>query len=84
MEISSSTLRGVVHGNVIELSQPPGLPDGQEVNVVVMPITALKPLEPGEGIRRSFGGWAEDAEELDKYLEWNRQQRKIERRPIEP
>ena len=29
------------------------------------------------GLRRSFGGWAEDAEELDKYLEWNRQQRKM-------
>ena len=35
------------------------------------------------GLRRSFGGWAEDAEELDKYLEWNRQQRKIGCRPIE-
>src|SRR5438477_6232954 len=26
------------------------------------------------GLRRSFGGWEEDAEELDKYLEWTRQQ----------
>ena len=25
-----------------------------------------------EGLRRSFGGWAEDAEELDEYLEWTR------------
>ena len=25
------------------------------------------------GLRRSFGAWAEDAEELDKYLERNRQ-----------
>jgi uncharacterized protein (DUF433 family) len=32
------------------------------------------------GLRRSFGGWAEDAEDLDKYLEWTRQQRKIRRR----
>lgn len=32
-----------------------------------------------QGLRRSFGGWAEGAEELDKYLEWNRQQRKVER-----
>jgi hypothetical protein len=36
-----------------------------------------------EGLRRSFGGWAEDAEELDKYLEWTRQQRKLRRREIE-
>ena len=35
------------------------------------------------GLRRSFGVWAEDADELDKYLEWNRQQRKISRREID-
>ncbi len=35
------------------------------------------------GLRRSCGGWAEDAEELDKYLEWTRQHRKIRRREIE-
>ena len=35
------------------------------------------------GLRRSFGAWAEDADELDKYLEWNRQQRKLSRREIE-
>jgi uncharacterized protein (DUF433 family) len=32
--------------------------------------------------RRSFGAWAEDGEELDTFLEWNRQQRKINRRAI--
>jgi uncharacterized protein (DUF433 family) len=35
------------------------------------------------GLRRSIGAWAEDAEELDKYLEWTRQQRKIKRQEIE-
>jgi uncharacterized protein (DUF433 family) len=35
------------------------------------------------GLRQSFGGWAEDAEELDKYLEWTRQQRKVQRREVE-
>jgi len=35
------------------------------------------------GLRESFGGWAEDAEELDKYLEWNRQQRELSRPEIE-
>jgi uncharacterized protein (DUF433 family) len=34
------------------------------------------------GIRRSFGGWAEDAEELDEFLEWNRQRRKLSRREV--
>jgi hypothetical protein len=36
------------------------------------------------GLRTFFGGWAEDAEELDKYLEWNRQQRELSREEIEP
>ena len=34
------------------------------------------------GLRRSCGAWAEDGEELDKYLEWSRQHRKISRREI--
>ena len=33
-----------------------------------------------EGMRRSFGGWSEDADELDEYLDWTRQQRKVRRR----
>jgi hypothetical protein len=41
-------------------------------------------LPPGEGIRRSAGAWAEDAEELDQYLEWVRQQRKVGRPELEP
>jgi uncharacterized protein (DUF433 family) len=36
-----------------------------------------------EGMRRSFGGWAEDAKELDEYLDWTRQQRKLRRREID-
>ena len=35
------------------------------------------------GLRQSCGAWAEDAEELDEYLEWTRQQRKIGQRGIE-
>jgi uncharacterized protein (DUF433 family) len=37
------------------------------------------PLE----MRRCFGAWANDAEELDDYLEWNRQRRKVGRRSVE-
>jgi hypothetical protein len=36
-----------------------------------------------EGLRQSFGGWVEDAEELDKYLDWTRQQRKVRRPELE-
>ncbi len=41
----------------------------------------VKDLPPGEGLRRAFGAWAEDAEEVDRFLEWTRAQRKLERRP---
>jgi hypothetical protein len=36
------------------------------------------------GLRWSFGAWAEDAEELDRFLAWNRQRREVKRREIEP
>jgi hypothetical protein len=86
--ISNSTvLRGVVHGKTIELNDETGLPDGQQVKITVQPVSGTEGLigrlPPGEGIRRSAGAWADDAEELDQYLEWNRQQRKISRPPIE-
>jgi uncharacterized protein (DUF433 family) len=34
-------------------------------------------------IRHTAGAWAEDADELDEYLEWARQQRKVGRREID-
>jgi hypothetical protein len=76
-------LNGVIHGKTIELEHEPGLPDGQAVTVMIRPVTIQKTLPPGEGLRRAFGAWAEDAEELDKYLECNRQQRKLYRPEIE-
>ena len=36
-----------------------------------------------DGLRQSFGGWVGDSEELDKYLDWTRQQRKVRRPEIE-
>lgn len=78
----SIVFKGVVHGRTIELDHEPGLPDGQTVTVTLQP-TSDRKLPPGEGLRRAFGGWAEDAEELDKYLEWNRQQRKNDRPEID-
>jgi hypothetical protein len=74
-------MRGVIRGKTIELEQAPGLPDGQPVGVTVEPLAATdpEPLPPGEGLRRAFGAWSEDAEELAVFLEWNRQQRKLGR-----
>jgi hypothetical protein len=83
--VSSATVfNGVVRGKTIELDHELGLPDGQQVMVTVQPSAVSTKLPPGEGIRRSAGAWAEDADELDKYLEWNRQQRKHGRRELEP
>ena len=78
-----TVLKGIIHGKTIQLDNEPGLPDGQPVRVV------LQPLEPpatllvsGEGIRLSAGAWADDAEELDRYIEWNRRQRHLGRREV--
>ncbi len=82
--IHPTVLRGVVNGNVIELEHELGLPEGQPVTVTVQPIAQQEQQAPGEGLRRAFGAWAEDGEELDRYLEWSRQQRKVGRPEIEP
>jgi hypothetical protein len=73
MSIETTLFKGVVRGKTIELDHEPGLPDGQQVMVRVQPSVDAS---PGEGIRRSAGAWAQDADELDRFLEWNRTQRK--------
>lgn len=84
MTTNSHVHRGVIHGKTIELDDETGLPDGQHVTITVQPVKAdQSSLAPGEGIRRSAGAWADDPEGLDEFLEWNRQQRKIGRPPIE-
>jgi uncharacterized protein (DUF433 family) len=35
------------------------------------------------GLRQSFGAWADEAEELDQYLAWTREQRRRDRPPVE-
>ena len=52
----TTSLKGIVHGKVIELDQEPGLPDGQEVSVT------LQPISPGPGLvsssaQVSYPGW---------------------------
>ena len=75
-------IRGSVRGRTIVLEADPGLPEGQVVDVVLRPRPLTKD-EAREALRRAAGGWAEDGEELDRYLEWNRQQRKVNRPEIE-
>jgi hypothetical protein len=64
----SRIIHGVVHGNVIELREPPGVADGQEVEVIVRVPKAVRVW--GDGIRNSAGGMAEFwTDEDDKILE---------------
>jgi hypothetical protein len=84
MTMGTTTATGVIRGNTISLDRSPGLPDGQQVTVTVQPLVGGQKQEPGDGIRRSAGAWAGDAEELDQYLEWTRQHRKQARRELEP
>lgn len=83
MSSIKSIMKGVIHGNVVTLDDDAGLPDGQEVNVTLQPLAKEESRPPGEGLRQSFGAWEDDADELDRYLEWNRQQRKVGRPEIE-
>ncbi|MDB5331098.1 MAG: hypothetical protein JWP03_2249 [Phycisphaerales bacterium] len=73
----SDVLKGTVRGKTIELDHEPGLPDGQTVSVVLHPT-----LPPGEGLRRAFGAWAQESEELDRFLEEIRRDRKQDRNEL--
>jgi hypothetical protein len=79
---NSTVIRGTIHGKTIQLDQELGLPEGQTVQITVKVVPANH--VPGEGLQKAFGGWSEDADELDAYLEWNRQQRKQGRPEIDP
>lgn len=82
------SLKGIVHGRIIELDDELGLPDGQRVALIVQPLefasSSSERIPPGEGLRQAFGAWSEDSEELDEYLAWNRRQRKITRPEMNP
>lgn len=81
--MTTQTLHGVMQGNSIQLTERSTIPTGTQVRIIVIP-DALQPalqLPAGEGLRQTYGAWAEDADELDKFIERSRQDRKSERRP---
>ncbi len=82
MSITPTILRGIVHGKTIELEMESGLPEGQQVTVTLEPAPGRQPTSesPLEALKRAAGGWSDDPEGLDRFLEWNRQQRKVNRR----
>ena len=79
------SLQGVIHGRVIELDGEAGLPDGQRVSIVLVPMPAdvrSPRQQPLDNLRNAFGSWASEAAEVDEYLQWNRRQRKLGRREV--
>ncbi len=76
---TSNTLTGIIRGKIIELAEEPGLPDGQVVTIVIQ---LPAPTEtPEEGLRKAFGACAQEADDLDSYVAWTREQRKVGRKP---
>jgi hypothetical protein len=82
--MTSKILHGVVNGRTIELSDDPGVPTGQPVEVTVK--TLPKTDRPwGEGIRACAGALANEwTDEDDRILEEIYQQRKHDSRPELP
>ena len=74
MTNSSTTMRGVVHGKTIEVEGDLNLPEGQQVAITVQPLPS-----PEEAIRRSAGGWSDDPEGVDRFVEEMRRLRSLER-----
>ncbi len=58
--MTTTTLRGVVRGKIIELQADTGIDDGQEVEVVLRPVPTATPPEQGEGISRTAGALPDD------------------------
>lgn len=71
-------VRGKVRGRMIELSEDPGLADGQPVEVQLKILSETGRW--GEGLKRCAGALADDPE-WDAIMEQIHQGRKQERRP---
>ena len=74
------TLRGVINGKTIELTEDPGMSAGQQVDVAV----TLQPTQKpgwGDGLRRSAGALLEEwTDDDDRILSEIYHQRKQDRR----
>ena len=74
-------MHGIVNGKTIVLTDDPGVPPGQEVEVRVTAVPARQSAW-GEGLRRCAGALAEEWTEEDDYiLEEIYEQRQRDHRP---
>ncbi len=68
-------LQGVIHGKTIELTEDPGVADGQQVEITIKTVSSPRPW--GEELRRCAGAFAGDwTEEDDRILERIHQERR--------
>ena len=77
------TLRGVIHGRTVDLTEDPGLVDGQQVEVTIK--TVASPTPWGDGAKqRSAGAFAGDWTEEDDRIkvEIHQERRRDTRREI--
>jgi hypothetical protein len=80
-----TTLKGIIRGKTIELESESGFAEGQPVSVRLCPIPKeTEKTDAGrEALRSVAGAWSDDDPEgLDRFLEWNRQARKVPSREI--
>jgi hypothetical protein len=71
--MQANHVRGVIHGRTIELVSDPGLADGAEVEVTLVPATTLP---SGDGWSRAAGALADEwTAEDDAILESIQQER---------
>lgn len=75
----TKTVHGFIRGKTIQLTEEVGLPEGQEVEVLVKTIPPGQPW--GEGLRRCAGALADQwTEEDERILEEIYQERKRDSR----
>lgn len=73
-------VHGVIHGRTIELDAAPELPDGERVVVTIERLPEVE--QRREALLRAYGGWADEADEVEAFLRWNREQRQADRSEI--
>lgn len=82
--MTNKILHGVVNGKTIELTDDPGVPAGQPVEVIVKMVLPAQPAW-GDGLRACAGALADEwTDEDDRILEEIYQQRKHSTRPELP
>ena len=76
MSDTAESFQGILDGQSIKLDRPTGFPDGSKVSVFVRK-AKLSAAEREAKLKELFGGCSEDAKDLDSYMQWNHEQRRI-------